>query len=70
MVSLLVLLKKEPELERPFKVPLYPITPIVALVIASIALIAMTVYNIVLAGIYFGILLLAFVGFRIIGQRA
>jgi len=44
MVSLLVLRKKEPELERPFKVPMYPVFPVVALVIATVAFVAMTVY--------------------------
>jgi ethanolamine permease len=65
MVSIIQLRKNEPELERPFRVPLYPFTPIVALVIASVALLAMTWYNLVLAGIYFGIILLAFIWFRL-----
>ena len=56
MVSLLVLRKKEPELERPFKVPMYPVFPIVALVIACVAFVAIAVYNPVLAAVYFGIL--------------
>jgi len=59
MVSLLVLRKTEPELERPFKVPLYPFLPIVALVIAAIALIAITIYNIKLAFVYLGLLIVA-----------
>ncbi len=61
MISLLALRKNEPELERPFRVPMYPAFPIVALVIASIALVAMTIYNPMLALIYFGILALAYV---------
>jgi ethanolamine permease len=64
MISLLVLRKKEPELERPFRVPLYPFSPIVALVIATIAFIAITVYNPFLALIYFGILALTFIWFK------
>lgn len=64
MVSLLVLRKKEPELERPFKVPMYPIFPILALVIATVAFVAMTVYNLMIAGIYFAILGVAYLWFK------
>lgn len=64
MVSLLVLRKNEPELERPFKVPLYPLSPILALVIATIALVAITVYNYQLALIYFVILLVSYMWFK------
>ena len=66
MVALLKLRQKEPELERPFKVPLYPITPIIALVIAVIAFVAISVYNPFLALIYFGILFISFIAFRLI----
>ena len=64
MVALLVLRKKEPELERPFKVPIYPVFPIAALVVAVIAFVAMTVYNPWIALIYFGILGVMFVWFK------
>ncbi|MEL6969425.1 MAG: ethanolamine permease [Bacteroidota bacterium] len=65
MVSIIKLRQVEPDLERPFKVPLYPLTPIVALIIASVALVAITVYNPTLALIYLGILTLAFAWFKI-----
>ncbi len=64
MVSFLQLRKKEPDLERPFKVPLYPISPIVALVIATIAFIAMTIYNFNLGLIYLGILGISYLVFK------
>lgn len=64
MVSILKLRRAEPDLERPFKVPLYPLTPIVALLIASIALVAITVYNPWLAMIYLGILAVSFAWFK------
>lgn len=57
MVALLRLRKKEPDLERPFKVPLYPLLPVVALVIATVSLISLAVFNIKL-----GLLYLALVG--------
>ncbi|MCB9303240.1 MAG: ethanolamine permease [Lewinellaceae bacterium] len=65
MISLLVLRKKEPGLERPFRVPLYPWFPIIALAIAGIAFLAITVYNLSLAFIYFSILAVAYVWFKL-----
>jgi ethanolamine permease len=53
MIALLHLRKKEPELERPFKVPLYPVLPVVALVIAVVSLLALTIFNGQLALVYF-----------------
>lgn len=53
MVALLRLRKKEPGLERPFKVPVYPFFPVIALVIATVSFIAMTIYNLKLALVYF-----------------
>ena len=46
----------EPDLERPFKVFLYPIVPAVALIIASVSLCAMSYYNQGLALLFFGIM--------------
>jgi ethanolamine permease len=69
MISLLVLRKKEPDLERPFKVPLYPLSPYLALIIASVAFLAITVYNPTLALIYFAILLVAYMWFRMSYQE-
>lgn len=69
MVSVLVLRKKEPNLERPFKVPLYPVTPIVALIIAVIAFIAVIIYYYKIALIYFGLLLLCYILWIIINKN-
>ena len=60
MVALFKLRKDEPQMERPFKVPLYPLFPALALMISSVALIAIIYYNLVLAAIFFGIMLVAF----------
>ncbi|MEM9920801.1 MAG: ethanolamine permease [Bacteroidota bacterium] len=65
MVSVLVLRKKAPNMDRPFKVPLFPLTPILALVIASVAFAAIILYNLPLALIYFGLLAIAFIWFKI-----
>ena len=45
MISMLRLRQKEPELERPFRVPSYPLFPLTALIIAVISILAMTFYN-------------------------
>ena len=65
MIALLQLRKKEPELERPFKAPLYPWFPVIALVIACTAFLAITIYNLTLAFVYFSLLLIAYIWFRL-----
>lgn len=52
MLSLLKLRKVEPKLHRPFKVPWYPVFPIVALIIAVISFMAMMIFNLKLSIIY------------------
>ncbi|MBS1564393.1 MAG: ethanolamine permease [Bacteroidetes bacterium] len=64
MVAVLALRRKEPQLERPFKVPFYPAFPVIALVIASVSLVAMVTLNIKLSVIYFSILALAYIWFH------
>lgn len=63
MLAFFALRKKEPDLNRPFKVPFYPFFPACALIIASLALVAMTVYNLKLALIYGVIMLAAYLWF-------
>jgi ethanolamine permease len=65
MVSLLKLRKSEPNLPRPFKVPLYPMFPVTALIIASVSVIALTIYNFNLALIYFFIIGISFLIFKL-----
>lgn len=68
IVSMLAFFKlraNEPELERPFKVPMYPLFPAVALIIASVALVAMTIYNLEIAGVYVGLLAIAYLYYLI-----
>ena len=64
MLSLFALRSKEPVLNRPFRVPFYPLSPLIALVIATFSIIVMTYYNLNLALIYFSILALAFFIFK------
>ena len=64
MIALLRLRKKEPQLERPFKVPMYPFFPMIALIIAMVSFVAMTIYNLKLALIYFLLLGICYAAFK------
>jgi ethanolamine permease len=70
MASLLVLRKKEPELSRPFRVPAYPAFPVIALVIALVSFIAMTIYNFNLAIFYVGLMGACYLLFRLFAGTA
>ncbi|RYZ57217.1 MAG: ethanolamine permease, partial [Chitinophagaceae bacterium] len=70
MVALLQLRKKEPGLERPFKVPLYPFLPLVALVIGLVSILAMTVYNAGLALVYLLFMGVSFGLFKLVRKKA
>ena len=69
MIVLLQLRKKEPGLQRPFKVPMYPVFPVIALTIAVASLVAMTIYNLRLALVYFLLMGLCFVAFKIFQEK-
>ncbi|MFM7357185.1 MAG: ethanolamine permease [Sediminibacterium sp.] len=60
MLSMIRLRKCEPNLIRPFRVPGYPFTPYIALVISLIALISIIWYNLQLAVGFFLILAISF----------
>lgn len=64
MITVLVLRKKEPGIERPFKVPFFPYFPYIALIIAIISLVAMITLNLTIAFIYFVILLAGYLWFH------
>jgi ethanolamine permease len=66
MISLLMLRRKEKDLDRPFKVPWYPVFPVTALCIATISIIAMIMFNAMLAIAYFLIMALCFFVYRIL----
>jgi ethanolamine permease len=70
MITLLVLRKNEPNLERPYQVPFYPYFPVTALVIAALCLIAMITLNIKLSLTYLAILTLAYIWFHFFVKRS
>jgi ethanolamine permease len=65
MIAFFKLRKNEPQLERPFRVPLYPWFPATALVISTISFCAMAYFNQRLFLIYLGILGLAAIWFKL-----
>lgn len=65
MIAVLRLRKKEPLLPRPFRVPFYPYFPFIALAIGMVCLVAMTTLNINLSLIYYAILAVAYIWFRL-----
>ncbi|QNR84837.1 ethanolamine permease [Pedobacter riviphilus] len=65
MISVMVLRKNKPEMTRPFKMPIYPLFPIVALIISCVSFIAMLIYNLKLGLIYSGIVLGIFLLYKI-----
>lgn len=69
MISLLVLRKKEPHLHRPFKVPFYPLFPVLALTISILSILTMVYYYFHLALIYFILLGLTFTAFKLFYKK-
>ena len=69
MIAVLKLRKTEPDLVRPFRVPMFPYFPIIALVIAVISMIAMITLNLKLALIFFAILVLSYIWFYFIVKQ-
>jgi ethanolamine permease len=70
MISLITLRRKEPELDRAFKVPFYPAFPIIALVIAVISFVAMAIYNFKLAGIYIVLMAICYGMFKLLKSKS
>ncbi|MGF7080639.1 ethanolamine permease [Mucilaginibacter sp. UYCu711] len=69
MVSLFILRKKEPGLERPFISPFYPVFPAIALVISAICLFAIIWFNALVSLIFFALLAAAIVIFMLMGKH-
>ncbi|MHA8051551.1 ethanolamine permease [Aquirufa sp. ROCK-SH2] len=70
MLSMIRLRKMDPQLDRPFKAPGYPITPIIALVLASVSLGFIAFNNASLFFIYLGIHIICFLLFKLFFQKS
>jgi len=66
MISFFKLRKNEPDMERPFKVPFYPVFPALALIIATISMVAMSYYNQQLTLIFLAILAGSFILYKLV----
>ncbi|MGD9947155.1 MAG: ethanolamine permease [Desulfobulbus sp.] len=69
LITIFALRKNYPDMERPFKVPFYPVAPAIGLVISVVALIAVTYYNQTLALIFAGIMAVAYAYFKIFASK-
>jgi ethanolamine permease len=69
MVALLVLRKKEPDLERPFTVPFYPFFPVTALVLSTVCLLAIIYYHFFLSMWFFAGFAVLAAGFVLSGKH-
>jgi len=69
MVSLFVLRKKEPDLERSFTSPFYPYFPAIALILSTICLCAIIYYNWLLSLIFLGGLIAVVLIFVLMGKH-
>lgn len=69
MITLFVLRQKEPALERPYRAPLYPLAPAVALVIAVLSLVFMAYFNRNIALIYTALMAGSFLIFKISSRK-
>jgi ethanolamine permease len=69
MISLFVLRVKDPNMERPFKAPFYPVFPAVALIISFICLLAIIYYNIQISLLFFAGLTIAVLIFVALGKH-
>jgi ethanolamine permease len=65
MICLFILRKKEPDMERPFKAPFYPVFPFIALLLSVICLVAIIYYNLQLSLLFFGIMIIGAILFKI-----
>lgn len=61
MASVIKLRRQEPNLARPYRVPWYPVTPLVALTLALVSLGALVYFNLALTGWLLVLLLCSFV---------
>ncbi|EDM74705.1 probable ethanolamin permease [Plesiocystis pacifica SIR-1] len=69
MASLFVLRRKEPELERPYRAPGYPVVPAVALVLAVGCFAALVYYNLALFGVFAAVVGVSYGLFKVFGPK-
>ncbi len=68
MLSLFKLRQVEPDLERPYLTPMYPVLPGLAFALAAFCFVAMMIYNLEVGIVFLAIFLGSWMLFRIMGQ--
>ena len=68
MLSLFKLRKIEPNLERTFRAPCYPLVPMIALLLAVVCLLAMAWFNNFIGLIFLGFMAVGFLYFLLTAQ--
>lgn len=69
MLSLFMLRKKEPDLNRPFISPFYPVFPVIALILSAVCLFSIIWFNVSVSLIFFALLAVAIVVFMLMGKH-
>ncbi len=69
MLSLFKLRRDEPNMARPFRAPLYPYFPAVALAGAVVCMVTMIYYNALIFGVFLGFLAVGYVYFLMTGRQ-
>jgi len=69
MISLFILRRKEPGLERPFAAPFYPVFPAIALGISAVTFVAMIYFNFALSLYFFAGLAVVIIVFVRMGKH-
>jgi ethanolamine permease len=69
MISLILLRRKEPELARPFRAPLYPVFPVVAAVLSAVSAVAIAWFNPEIAGVFVLLGVVASVAYQVRAKR-
>lgn len=69
MLSLFILRKNEPDLERPFLSPFYPVFPAIALVLSATCLFSIIYFNKDISLIFFALMAIVLVVFILLGKH-
>ncbi|HEX8592645.1 MAG TPA: ethanolamine permease [Pseudomonas sp.] len=69
MLSLFKLRRSEPNLERSFRAPGYPVVPAIALILAVVCLVAMIWFNLIIGCIFLGLMLVGAVFCKVVRGR-
>jgi ethanolamine permease len=69
-VALFILRKKEPDMERPFRTPLYPVVPAISVALTVFALLALVVSSPRVAAFYIGLVVTATIAWKVLARPA